>query len=265
MTQSAARSERAPSPGMGPGPGPERGSLPSSELAPAPPKERAAIRAMFDAVAGRYDFLNHFLSAGLDILWRRRAAAAMPSLEGEPVLDLCCGTGDLALALTARGARVTAVDFCIPMLALAKRKYAARQATPRGLAGDALDLPFPSATFAAATVAFGLRNVADLESALAEICRVLRPGGKVAFLEFALPRRQPMRAAYQFYFRRILPRVGGWISGRASAYTYLPESVVEFPQREGFCAHMEHAGLRAASWRDLSAGTVVLYLGERPA
>jgi demethylmenaquinone methyltransferase/2-methoxy-6-polyprenyl-1,4-benzoquinol methylase len=242
-------------------------------VAPAPPKERAAIREMFDAVAGRYDFLNHFLSAGLDILWRRRAAAAIPALEGEPVLDLCCGTGDQALALTARGARVTAVDFCIPMLALADRKYAARRdsaavsapPSPRGLAGDALDLPFPSVSFAAATVAFGLRNVADLEAALGEIYRVLRPGGRVAFLEFALPRRQPMRAAYQLYFRRVLPRLGGWISGRASAYTYLPESVVEFPQRGGFCAHMERAGFRAPAWRDLSAGTVVLYTGERPA
>jgi demethylmenaquinone methyltransferase / 2-methoxy-6-polyprenyl-1,4-benzoquinol methylase len=255
MTPSVARAER----------GPEQ----SPALAPAPPKERAAIRAMFDAVAERYDFLNHLLSAGLDILWRRRAAAAIPSLEGEPVLDLCCGTGDQALALTARKARVTAVDFCIPMLALAARKYAKRpaagaaQGPPAGLAGDALALPFAGETFSAATVAFGLRNVADLGTALREIHRVLRPGGRVAFLEFALPRSRPLRAAYVLYFRRVLPLLGGWISGRSSAYTYLPDSVVEFPQREAFCAHMEEAGYRDAAWQDLSGGTVALYTGER--
>ncbi len=233
-------------------------------------KRGSAIREMFGAVAPRYDLLNHLLSASLDVVWRRRAAAALleatASAPVAPVLDLCCGTGDQALALTDRGARVVAADFCLPMLALAAGKYARRAGErPRGLAGDALELPFPAERFAGVTVAFGLRNVADLDRALAEIRRVLARGGAVAFLEFTLPANRLLRALYLFYFRRVLPAVGWLLSPRGSAYHYLPASVLDFPQRRGFLERMARAGLTDLGWKDFSAGTVALYTGRRPA
>src|SRR5262249_34457603 len=156
--------------------------------------------------------------------------------------DLCCGTGDQAVALQSRGAQVAAADFCIPMLALARHKFARqdRQAAPRPrpLAADALALPFPARRFRGATVSFGLRNVSGLDAALRQLAGVLQPGGKLVVLEFAVPRLQPLKALYLFYFRRVLPWIGRLLSARGSAYTYLPSSVLEFPQRDGFLAKM---------------------------
>ena len=229
-------------------------------------KRAERIREMFAGVAPRYDLLNRLLSASLDRGWRRRAAGAVGDVAGEPVLDLCCGTGDQAIALARRGARVTAADFCVPMLAIARRKYGGLDGgAPRGLAGDALELPFPDASFAAAVVSFGLRNVADLDRALAEIRRVLRPGGRAAVLEFTVPTARITRALYLFYFRRLLPRIGSLLSPRGSAYSYLPASVLEFPQRDAFVARMAAAGLGNGAWRDLTAGIVALYTGRRTA
>jgi demethylmenaquinone methyltransferase / 2-methoxy-6-polyprenyl-1,4-benzoquinol methylase len=227
-------------------------------------KNPAKIREMFGRVAPAYDLLNHLLSLSLDRLWRRRAARALAVEAAAPVLDLCCGTGDQAIALARRGARVAAADFCLPMLALARPKLA-RLAPPRpcALAADALALPFADGSFAAAAVSFGLRNVADLEGALAELARVLRPEGQLLVLEFALPRRRLLAAPYLFYFRRILPLVGRLVSRHASAYGYLPSSVLEFPQRDDFLAVMEGAGFGVDDWQDLSAGTVCLYSGRR--
>jgi len=231
-------------------------------------KRGQAIRDMFAGVAPRYDLLNRLLSGRLDVVWRRRAAAALAGPGGlrGPVLDLCCGTGDQALALRRLGLRVAAADFCLPMLALARRKYARVPAPrPRGLAADALALPFADSSLAGATVAFGLRNVADLDQALREIARVLEPGGRLVALEFALPRRRPWRALYLFYFRRLLPRVGRLLSAHRSAYTYLPSSVLEFPQRQGFLDRLAAAGFAEVACRDLAAGVVCLYQGRRPA
>lgn len=227
-------------------------------------KRGQSIRDMFGAVAPRYDLLNRLLSASLDVVWRRRAAEAL-SLDGEhPVLDLCCGTGDQALALRRRGARVVAADFCLPMLALASGKYdRLEDRRPQGLAGDALSLPFDDQLFSAATVSFGLRNVADLRAALREIHRVLRPGGETAFLEFTVPTAPLLRGAYLFYFRKLLPWIGRRVSKRGSAYTYLPESVLEFPQRQGFLERMAEAGFAELACRDLSGGIVNLYTGRR--
>jgi demethylmenaquinone methyltransferase/2-methoxy-6-polyprenyl-1,4-benzoquinol methylase len=237
-------------------------------------KSGRAIREMFAAVAPRYDLLNHVLSGALDVWWRRRAAAALAPRPGEEVLDLCCGTGDQARALARRGARVVAADFCLPMLALARGKLGGRHgeprpssrtgAPPRLATADALALPFAGGRFAGATVSFGLRNVADLDRALAEIARVLVPDGRVALLEFALPERRMVRGPYLFYFRRVLPQIGALLSPRGSAYTYLPSSVVEFPQREGFIRRMREAGFERTRWRDLSGGTVCLYTGRKP-
>jgi demethylmenaquinone methyltransferase/2-methoxy-6-polyprenyl-1,4-benzoquinol methylase len=229
-------------------------------------KSGSTIRDMFGKVARRYDLLNHLLSGGLDRFWRRRAAAALSSLPpGAPVLDLCAGTGDQSLDLWRRGARVAAADFCLPMLALARRKFAPFGARrPRPLAADALALPFPAGHFAAATVSFGLRNVADLEAALRQLATVLAPGGRLVVLECAVPARQPLRALYLLYFRRVLPLVGRLISDSQGAYDYLPSSVIAFPQRQEFLDRMAAAGFTALSWRDLSAGTVCLYCGATP-
>ena len=220
---------------------------------------------MFAQVAPRYDLCNHLLSGFLDLHWRRVSARSLRPLEGKRVLDLCCGTGDQAVALQRQGARVVAADFCIPMLSRAEGKYDRLSSRrPAGLAGDTLELPFEGGGFDAATVSFGLRNVADLDAALVEIRRVLAPGGRVAFLEFAVPRWQPLRALYLLYFRSILPRLGRWFSSDPDAYTYLPESVMEFPQRDGFCRRMEDSGYRDAGWRQLALGIVCLYTGRKP-
>lgn len=222
------------------------------------------MQEMFAAVAPRYDLLNHLLSAGLDLVWRRRAAAALALPPGSRVLDLCCGTGDQAIVLQRRGARVVAADFCLPMLALARLKYTGLNGSrPRSLGGDALSLPVASASLAGVTAAFGLRNVADLDRALAEAARVLAPGGRAAILEFALPRQPLFAAPYLFYFRRILPLIGRVVSPRGSAYTYLPASVENFPQRQEFVARMLAAGFDEAAWKDLSGGIVCLYTGAR--
>lgn len=228
-------------------------------------KSGRAIQDMFAGVAPRYDLLNHLLSASLDVVWRRKAAEALAMAPGSEVLDLCCGTGDQAVALRKRGARVAAGDFCIPMLAIARRKFKKiDKDRPAPLAADALALPFPSRRFRGATVSFGLRNVADLDTSLRELARVLRPGGRLVVLEFAVPQLPPLRGLYLFYFRHLLPWIGRMISARGSAYSYLPESVLEFPQRQGFLDRMAAAGFTGLSWRNLSGGIVCLYRGDLP-
>ncbi len=227
-------------------------------------KSGAAIRDMFAGVAPRYDLLNRLLSARRDVAWRRRAAAALDLPTGARSLDLCCGTGDQALAVAARGGQVTAADFCLPMLALARRKYRrSGHPPPDGLAGDALELPFADATFEAATLAFGLRNLADLDRGLREVARVLRPGAGVAFLEFAVPRGRLLRRLYLAYFTRLLPRIGAALSPRGTAYGYLPASVLDFPQRGAMVERMTAAGLADGGWKDLTGGIVCLYTARR--
>ena len=227
-------------------------------------KSGQTIERMFSAVAPRYDLLNRLLSANLDQRWRRKAAAALTLANGAPVLDVCAGTGDQALALRKRTPRVLAADFSVPMLRIAHRKFSRTLAPqPVGFASDTLQLPLPSKSLGAITVSFGLRNVADLDAALREMHRVLRSDGETAILEFALPRSDLLRKPYLFYFRNILPRIGGWLSPRGSAYTYLPDSVMQFPQREEFTRRMEDVGFRDASWHDLTGGIVCLYTGRR--
>ncbi len=234
-------------------------------------KSGGAIRDMFAGVAPRYDLLNHLLSGALDFVWRRRAAAVLrgkgmaATATAAPVLDLCCGTGDQATADARGGRLVAAADFCVPMLAIARRKFGGQgKPRPQALAADALALPFPDRAFGGATVSFGLRNVADLDAALRQLARVLKPGSRLVVLEFALPRLRPLRALYLFYFRRLLPGIGRLLSPRGSAYSYLPESVLEFPQRQAFLDRMAVAGFAALAWEDLAAGAVCLYQGIRP-
>lgn len=227
-------------------------------------KRRTAIQEMFSAVAPRYDLLNRLLSAGRDVGWRRTAAAALELAPGSRALDLCCGTGDQALALLRHTGKVLAIDFSMAMLGLARRKFRRPSATGAfGVAGDALRLPLPAARFAGVTVSFGLRNVEDLQAALEEISRVLEPGGRVAVLEFAIPRSVLLRSVYLLYFQHLLPRIGHLLSPRGSAYRYLSLSVQSFPQRGLFTSEMSQAGFTSTSWRDLSGGIVCLYTGAR--
>lgn len=226
--------------------------------------DSARIQHMFGEVASRYDLLNHLLSASLDRLWRRRAARALGGDGAHPVLDICCGTGDQALALARRDHRVMAADFCLPMLALARSKYASSaRPRPLGLAADALVLPFAAESFSGVTVSFGLRNVADLDAALGEIHRVVRSNGELVVLEFAMPSQPLLGALYRVYFERLLPWIGRRISSSDSAYSYLPTSVASFPQRDRFLDHLRRAGFDEGSWRNLSGGIVCLYCARK--
>ncbi|MGE3175230.1 MAG: ubiquinone/menaquinone biosynthesis methyltransferase [Planctomycetota bacterium] len=221
------------------------------------------IQRMFAEVADGYDRANRVLSLGIDVLWRRRAIAAAGLRAGERVLDVCAGTGDLAIAMARRGARVVGADFCAPMLVHAHRKGGAAAGRPAFLCGDAMRLPFADGGFDLATVAFGIRNVEDPVAAMAEMARVVRPGGRVVVLEFCRPRVPVLGRAYLFYFRRVLPRLGRWISGADNgAYQYLPDSVMAFPERAEFLELMQRAGLRAPSTTLLSGGIAAIYRGE---
>ena len=236
-----------------------------------PGAARAAyVRGMFGAVARRYDLLNHLLSAGLDIGWRRRAAAACDPQDGQTVVDVCCGTGDLAMAVARRmpEARVIACDFARPMLDLARRKFAEAGFSDRAavLEADALALPLPDASVDAITCAFGLRNLADPSRGLAEMLRVLRPWGAAVVLEFHPPGgRGVLAGAFRLYFRRILPNLGAWISGsRHGGYRYLVESVEAFSAPEATAAAMARTGFESVRIEPLTAGVVSLFVGRKP-
>ncbi|MBL8756403.1 MAG: ubiquinone/menaquinone biosynthesis methyltransferase [Planctomycetes bacterium] len=217
---------------------------------------------MFAEVAPGYDRANRALSLGIDTRWRRRTVRTVAVQPNERGLDVCSGTGDLAFALQREGAQVVGADFCPPMLVRAVRK-AGSAPGPRFLAGDTLALPFRDATFDFVTVAFGIRNVSDPVAGLREMARVTRPGGRVVVLEFSKPRVPLLGAAYRFYFGRVLPRLGAWISGaRNDAYRYLHDSVMQFPEREAFLALMVEAGLRSPTLQLLTGGIAAIYRGE---
>jgi demethylmenaquinone methyltransferase/2-methoxy-6-polyprenyl-1,4-benzoquinol methylase len=233
-------------------------------------KSGQRVRRMFGEIAGRYDFLNHLLSLNVDRYWRWRTVRRAPVEGDAPVLDVCSGTGDLALAYhrAARGAvPVVGADFCPEMLvrAAAKSQRAGADGRVTFLAADTLRLPFADDTFQIVCVAFGLRNVSDTDGGLREMTRVCRPGGRVVVLEFSMPRWQPFRAIYGWYFRRVLPRIGQWLSrNRYDAYAYLPTSVGEFPEREALCEKMHAAGLSDARYYSLTFGIATLYVGRKP-
>lgn len=224
---------------------------------------------MFGEIAGRYDFLNHLLSAGIDRRWRRRATRLAPPREGGPVLDVCTGTGDLALAYW-RGARgrvqVVGADFCRPMLeiCLGKVRRAGAGDQIRLVEADAQKLPFANGRFEIVSVAFGLRNINDTDLGLREMARVCRPGGRVVVLEFSMPRGKLMRGAYARYFHRLLPLVGQTLAkNKQEAYNYLPASVEEFPQDEALARRFRAVGLRDVCYRRLTFGVATLYVGVK--
>jgi demethylmenaquinone methyltransferase / 2-methoxy-6-polyprenyl-1,4-benzoquinol methylase len=231
-------------------------------------KSPTRIAGMFDAIAPRYDLLNGVLSAGLDRYWRRRAIRSLAFTGRETLLDVCTGTGDVAIA-AARGAQgaaqVLGVDFAGAMLTRARQKVSDRQlsARVRVVRGDAMDLPVASASVEGVTIAFGIRNVADPESACRELLRVLRPGGRLAILEFGLPVVPAVRPLYLWYFRNVLPRIGRTVSRHDAAYSYLPASVGAFPWGEAFADILRGQGFNNVKARPLSFGVVYLYTGQK--
>lgn len=238
-----------------------------SEARPSEGADRERqVRRIFSEIAPRYDLLNHVLSLNIDRRWRRKAIDRLGwerTPEGR-FLDGCAGTYDLALELARRPAfrgRVVASDFAHPMLVQGRPKLEGTGIT--SLCADSLRLPFPDASFDGATVGFGVRNLADLDRGLRELARVLRPGARAVILEFTTPPSRLMRSLYLFYFHHILPRVGRWVSGHPWAYTYLPESVKEFPGPEELAERMRRAGFSAARWSLVSGGIAAIHVAER--
>jgi demethylmenaquinone methyltransferase/2-methoxy-6-polyprenyl-1,4-benzoquinol methylase len=226
------------------------------------------IRHMFGQIAHRYDLMNSIISLRLHHRWRRLAVSYANPQPGEAVLDVCSGTGDLAIALAqavGRHGQVIGIDFCLPMLELARRKASLKHSICNVYLalGDALSLPLPSDHFACATVGWGIRNVPDINAAFREMTRVVRPGGRVVCLDMAKPKFKPMSLAYGFYFYKILPLLGGLFS-RKEAYSYLPNSVTNFPDREELAERMRDAGLTDIHVVDLAWGAVCIHWGVKP-
>lgn len=227
----------------------------------------AWVRGMFGNIAGRYDLLNHVLSFNLDRLWRARTVRKVAPLLAQPearVLDLCCGTGDLMLALEhRRGTPIMGADFCHPMLVEARRKVRAQGKKSTLFEGDAMSLPLASNSFDLITCAFGFRNFANYESGLVELRRVLKPGGTLAILEFSQPGNRLFAALYDWFSLKMLPRIGGLISGSREAYSYLPQSIRKFPDAPGLAAKMEEAGFHGVEIVRMTFGTVALHTGRK--
>lgn len=218
------------------------------------------VQGMFGRIAGRYDLLNHVLSFNLDKRWRARTVKRVANIltrQDARVLDLCCGTGDLLLALN--GAAVLGSDFCHPMLLKAQQK------SPRSplFEADALALPLQNNSLDLITCAFGFRNLANYEKGLEELLRVLKPGGVAAILEFSQPTNPVFGAFYSFFSTRILPRIGGMVSGSSDAYSYLPESIRKFPGAEDLAAQMKAAGFERVEFERMTGGAVALHLGTK--
>jgi demethylmenaquinone methyltransferase/2-methoxy-6-polyprenyl-1,4-benzoquinol methylase len=232
-------------------------------------KAPSRIAAMFDAIAGRYDLLNAVLSGGLDRRWRRQAIEALALTGRERVLDVCAGTADVSIGAAAAhpgASRVVGVDFAGAMLARGQEKVRAAllTRTVQLVRGDAMGLPVASAAVDAVTIAFGIRNVQGTRDALAELLRVLKPGGRLAILEFGLPQTPGLRQIYRWYFLRVLPRIGRLVSRHGGAYSYLPQSVGAFPWGADFARLLSDTGFEAAASRPLTLGVVYLYTARKP-
>lgn len=228
--------------------------------------KKQQVSQMFDNISSRYDLLNHVLSLGIDRSWRRKAIARLKPLAPRFILDVATGTGDLALqALSLNPEKIWGVDISEGMLAIGKKKISQMNLSNRielGY-GDSENLPFEENKFDAVTVAFGVRNFEDLKKGLREINRVLRPGGVLVVLEFARPRNFLFRKMYHFYFNFVLPKIGRWISRDKAAYTYLPESVQVFPDRDDFTEILRQTGFNNATWQALTFGISAIYTARK--
>lgn len=226
-----------------------------------------SIRNLFNNIASTYDFLNHFLSFGRDYYWRKKAVQGLEGLEGW-ILDIATGTGDVAIEIIHQNdhhRKVFGLDFSHPMIKKAQRKVLNKglsQTITLSL-GDALSLPFRDNTFRAAMIAFGLRNIVKKEQALSEMVRVIQKGGKVIILEFTFPQKGLMRRLYPIYFQKVLPRVGGFISGDRGAYAYLPESVLHFASAENYEEIMKRSGLENVGSQSLTGGVASVISGTK--
>ena len=228
--------------------------------------QKQSVRSLFDSIAYRYDLLNHLLSGGIDLYWRRRAVEQLRGSHPESILDVATGTADFAIAAAALNPRtIIGVDIAEEMLALGRAKLARKnlEGTILLLPGDAECLEFRDHAFDAAIVAFGARNFERLDAGLSEMRRVLRPGGTIVVLEFSLPGGFPMKPLYILYFRYLVPVIGRIVSRRRHAYTYLPETVMKFPQGEAFLRILERAGFGNVCERRLTFGIATMYSGKR--
>jgi demethylmenaquinone methyltransferase/2-methoxy-6-polyprenyl-1,4-benzoquinol methylase len=224
------------------------------------------VRGMFDRIAGVYDLMNSAMTAGLHHQWRQRAVDRAEVGPGSDALDVCCGTGDLALELRRRigpDGRVVGSDFSEPMLELARQKSGDQGLPVEFGWADALDLPYGDASFDAVTIGFGARNLADLERGISEMTRVLRPGGRLVILEITRPHRQPLAGFYSLWFDRVVP-VLGTLAGDPDAYSYLPDSVRTFPDPERLAAMLDAAGLSEIRWLLLGGGIIAIHSGRKP-
>ena len=231
---------------------------------------------MFGEISGRYDLMNHVLSGGVDVYWRWRTVRRVAPVGSDPILDVCTGTGDLALAYWKKGQgriRVEATDFTPEMLRIAEikrdkrfsRQLAAGAAPITFREADTQHLPFDDNSFQIVSVAFGLRNVTDTDLGLKEMIRVCQPGGRVAVLEFSMPTNWLLNATYRAYFKHVLPRIGQLFArNRQAAYNYLPESVSQFPYGKALADKMEGCGLTGVTWTPMTFGIATLYVGTKP-
>lgn len=235
----------------------------NSEFIHSGDAKKEQVQSMFDGIAGRYDFLNHFLSFGIDLYWRKQSVKSLLLRDGEVLLDVATGTGDQGFtALKAVRIKVVGLDFSFNMLELARKKIMKRGLSERFevVQGDAERLPFPDNSFEALSISYGIRNVGTISAALSEFYRVLKPGGRVAILEFAEPEGWFFGRLYRFYFDHILPKLAGMMSSK-SAYSYLPESVRHFPDRSDFKDLLSAEGFGDVKHRDLTFGISALYNG----
>jgi demethylmenaquinone methyltransferase/2-methoxy-6-polyprenyl-1,4-benzoquinol methylase len=228
--------------------------------------KKEQIAAMFNSISGKYDFLNHFLSLGIDILWRKRAVRLLTKYQPQLILDIATGTGDFAIeALSLKPKKIIGVDISEGMLSVGREKLIKKNLTDKIelISGDSEVLPFEDNFFDAVIVSFGVRNFENLEKGLSDMLRVLKPGGKVVILEFSKPKSFPFKQIYQFYFQWILPKIGKLISKNHAAYTYLPDSVQAFPDGDDFLNILDKIGFQKNQCTPLTLGISSIYFGSK--